>query len=123
MLGLIKSLSVLRSKFGTVHVNLGEPIVLDELLARYNPGWRDAPGTVVEEGGSPPGWIGEAIADLAGRITSGINAAAAVTPINLVALALLATPRQAHGRGRSRCVRSSCTEGCCAKRRTRRWSR
>ena len=98
VLGLIRSLSVLRSKFGTVHVNLGEPIVLDELLARFNPGWRDAPGTVGrEEGGSPPGWIGEAIHELAARITSGINAAAAVTPINLVAMALLATARQALG--------------------------
>jgi glycerol-3-phosphate O-acyltransferase len=98
VLGLIRSLWVLRSKFGTVHVNLGEPIVLDELLARYNPGWRDAPGTVGrEEGGSPPGWIGEAIHELAARITSGINAAAAVTPINLVAMALLATARQALG--------------------------
>ena len=98
VLGLIRSLSVLRSKFGTVHVNLGEPIVLDELLAKYNPGWRDAPGVVGrEEGGSPPGWIGEAIRELAARITSGINAAAAVTPINLVAMALLATARQALG--------------------------
>jgi glycerol-3-phosphate O-acyltransferase len=98
VLGLIRSLSVLRSKFGTVHVNLGEPIVLDELLAKYNPGWRDAPGTLGrEENGSPPGWIGEAIGELAARITSGINAAAAVTPINLVAMALLATPRQALG--------------------------
>jgi glycerol-3-phosphate O-acyltransferase len=94
--GLIRSLSVLRSKFGTVHVNLGEPIVLDELLAKYNPAWRDAPGCR-EEGGSPPRWVGEAIAELATRITSGINAAAAVTPINLVAMALLATPRQALG--------------------------
>ena len=33
------------------------------------------------------------------RITAGINAAAAVTPINLVAMAMLATPRQAHARG------------------------
>ena len=98
ILGLIRSLSVLRSKFGTVHVNLGAPIVLDEVLARYNPGWRDAPGAVGrEEGGSPPGWIGEAIHELAARITSGINAAAAVTPINLVAMALLATARQALG--------------------------
>jgi glycerol-3-phosphate O-acyltransferase len=98
VLGLIRSLSVLRSKFGTVHVNLGAPIVLDEVLARYNPGWRDTPGTVGrEEGGSPPGWIGEAIHELAARITSGINAAAAVTPINLVAMALLATARQALG--------------------------
>ena len=98
ILGLIRSLSVLRSKFGTVHVNLGAPIVLDEVLARYNPGWRDTPGTVGrEEGGSPPGWIAEAIHELAARITSGINAAAAVTPINLVAMALLATARQALG--------------------------
>src|ERR1700677_3641748 len=59
---LFRSISVLRSKFGTVHVNLGAPIVLDEVLARYNPGWRDAPGTVGrEEGGAPPGWVGEAI--------------------------------------------------------------
>ena len=98
VLGLIKSLSVLRSKFGTVHVNLAEPVVLDELLAKYNPAWRDAPGSVAwEEGGSPSGWLSEAIAELARRITSGINAAAAVTPINLVSLALLATPRQAMG--------------------------
>src|ERR1700677_202762 len=58
IIGLIRSLSVLRSKFGTVHVNLGEPIVLDELLARFNPGWRDAPGNGGgEAGGSPPGWV------------------------------------------------------------------
>jgi len=98
VLGLIRSLSVLRSKFGTVHVNLGEPIVLDELLAKYNPSWRDAPGVLGrEEGGAPAGWIGDAIHELAERIISGINAAAAVTPINLVAMALLATPRQALG--------------------------
>src|ERR1700722_2697741 len=98
IVGLIRSLSVLRSKFGTVHVNLGEPIVLDELLARFNPGWRDTPGNGGgEEGGSPPGWVAEAIAELAACITSGINAAAAVTPINLVSMALLATPRQALG--------------------------
>jgi glycerol-3-phosphate O-acyltransferase len=98
VLGLIRSLSVLRSKFGTVHVNLGEPIVLDALLAKYNPGWRDAPGALGrEDAGSPPGWIVEAINELAARIISGINAAAAVTPINLAAMALLATPRQALG--------------------------
>jgi glycerol-3-phosphate O-acyltransferase len=96
VLGLLKALSVLRSKFGKVHVNLGEPIVLDELLAKYNPRWRDAP-SAADESQSPPGWIGAAIAELAARITSGINAAAAVTPINLVSMAVLATPRQALG--------------------------
>ncbi len=55
--GLLKSLSVLRSKFGKVHVNLGQPIVLDELLQRHNPQWRSAP---VEDEESPPDWIGHA---------------------------------------------------------------
>jgi glycerol-3-phosphate O-acyltransferase len=92
VVGLIKSLSVLRSKFGKVHVNLGQPIDLDELLQRHNPHWRSAPS---EDSESPSGWIGEAIGDLAFRIGCGINAAAAVTPVNLVAMAVLATPRQA----------------------------
>jgi glycerol-3-phosphate O-acyltransferase len=96
--GVLRSLSVLKSKFGRVHVNLGEPIVLDEILDRYNPRWRESPGAgAPEDGSSQAGWISEAIAELAARITSGINAAAAVTPINLVAMAVLATPRQALG--------------------------
>jgi glycerol-3-phosphate O-acyltransferase len=90
---LLKSIvSVLRSRFGTVHVNFGNPIALDELLARHNPEWRGG-----QPGGGQPrdGWVGAAIGDLAVRINTEINAAAAVTPINLVAMAILATPRQA----------------------------
>jgi glycerol-3-phosphate O-acyltransferase len=90
---LLKSIvSVLRSKFGKVHVNLGRPIALDELLHKHNPNWRSSP---VENDDPRAGWIGEAISNLAFRINSEINAAAAVTPINLVAMAILATPRQA----------------------------
>jgi glycerol-3-phosphate O-acyltransferase len=84
--------SVLRSKFGTVHVNLGQPIDLDELLQKHNPHWRSEPS---ESADSRAGWIGDAIAELAVRINTEINAAAAVTPINLVAMAILATERQA----------------------------
>jgi len=83
---------VLRSKFGKVHVNLGEPIVLDDLLTKHNPGWRSDRDVL---SGTRPGWIVDAVADLAIRINTEINAAAAVTPINLVAMAMLATPRQA----------------------------
>jgi glycerol-3-phosphate O-acyltransferase len=90
---LLKSIvSVLRSKFGKVHVNLGRPIALDELLHEHNPNWRSSPA---ENDDPRAGWIGEAISNLAFRISSEINAAAAVTPVNLVAMAILATPRQA----------------------------
>ena len=91
--GLCKAVvSVLRSKLGRVHVNLGQPIMLDEALSRHNPNWR---GAAPETAESRPGWINDAVGDLATQINVGINAAAAVTPINLVAMAILATPRQA----------------------------
>ena len=90
---LFKSIvSVLRSKFGKVHVNLGQPIDLDALLHKHNPHWRSQPSASDD---SRAGWIGRAITELAVRINTEINAAAAVTPINLVATAILATPRQA----------------------------
>jgi glycerol-3-phosphate O-acyltransferase len=90
---LLKSIvSVLRSKFGKVHVNLGQPIDLDELLQKHNPHWRAEPA---EGEDSRAGWISDAISELAVRINAEINSAAAVTPINLVAMAILATPRQA----------------------------
>ncbi len=93
VLGVVKAVvSVLRSKLGKVHVNLGQPISLDELLSRRNPDWRSASPKDSELRSE---WISDAIADLAVQINIEINAAAAVTPINLVAIAILATPRQA----------------------------
>jgi glycerol-3-phosphate O-acyltransferase len=93
VLMLLRSLgAVLRSKFGKVHVNLGRPIALDDFLAARNPNWRT---DVSDDENSRAGWIGAAIADLAVTINKEINSAAAVTPINLLAMAILATPRQA----------------------------
>src|ERR1700688_924252 len=89
--GLIKaSASVLRSKFGKAHVNLGAPIRLDELLQKHHPHWRET----VEKEDPPAGWMRDAILDLAHSIIVGINAAAAVTPVNFVAMAMLASSRQ-----------------------------
>lgn len=98
--GLVKAtVSVLRSKFGRVHVNLGEPIALETVLQRHNPEWQlavagDADGGSGDDGGRPA-WFRDVVGDLAHSIATGINAAAAVTPVNLVAMAMLATGRQA----------------------------
>jgi len=90
LLGMLKTLRVVREKFGRVHVNLGEPIALDEVLARAAPDWR-ARGA---ENDARTPWLAPVVDELAGRIMRNINSAAAVTPVNLLALTLLATPRQ-----------------------------
>jgi glycerol-3-phosphate O-acyltransferase len=89
--GLLRALRKLRERFGRVHVNLGEPIALEEVLDRHDGEWRTR---VFDEEARAP-WIAAAVDDLAGRIMRNINAAAAVTPINLLAIILLAMPRQA----------------------------
>lgn len=85
--GLLRALPALRQHYGKVHVSFGEPIALDEILERYAPG--SPPGR--EE--RPP-WLSSAVNELATRIMTNINSAACVTPINLLALVLLATPKQ-----------------------------
>ena len=40
VLGLLRALRKLRERFGRVHVNLGEPIALADVLDRHDGGWR-----------------------------------------------------------------------------------
>jgi glycerol-3-phosphate O-acyltransferase len=91
VLGLLGALPQLRRKFGKVHVSLGDPIPLDEILRAHNPSWD---GRAVTDD-SRPAWLSSAVDDLARRIVVGINGAAAVNNVNLLAMVLLATPRQA----------------------------
>jgi glycerol-3-phosphate O-acyltransferase len=88
---LLRATRVLREKFGRVHVNLGEPIHLDALLERHADDWRTHQRD--DEGRAP--WVAPVVDELAQRIMRNINAAAAVTPVNLLALVLLAMPRKA----------------------------
>jgi glycerol-3-phosphate O-acyltransferase len=90
-LDLLLSLRVLRERFGTVHVNVGEPIRLNDLLDAALPSWRQQR---FEDDTRLPA-VNALVGDLAVRIMRGINAAAAVTPINLLATALLSTSRGA----------------------------
>nr|MBO2467448.1 glycerol-3-phosphate 1-O-acyltransferase [Xanthomonadaceae bacterium] len=84
---------VLRSNYGQVVVNFGEPIRLDEILARHAPDWDGRPLPEDEK----PAWLSNTVDALAQRIQVHINCAADVNPINLLALALLSTPKHAMG--------------------------
>jgi glycerol-3-phosphate O-acyltransferase len=89
--GLMRALGALRRRYGRVALNFGEPIFLAPLLDHIAPAWRDA--TVDPE--AKPEWLNPAVDALSERIQQNINRAAHVNPINLLAVALLATPKHA----------------------------
>ncbi len=93
LVGLIRSVKSLRENFGKVYVNIGEPISLESVLQEAEPDWRQ----VKLNGDDRPAWIGRTIDELGERIMQGINSAAAVTPISLLAAILLSTQKQTIG--------------------------
>jgi glycerol-3-phosphate O-acyltransferase len=88
---LLRVIPRLRERYGRVQVSFGEPLDLGTLLGTHAPQWREQP---LRDDARPP-WLGGAIDDLATTIMRRINAAATVTPTNLLATVLLAMPRQA----------------------------
>ncbi len=88
---LFRVLSALKLPFGQVAVNFGEPVALGKFLDRHQPGWRE-PNQAEQD---KPAWLPQATNDLAQLLARSINAAADVNPVNLVALAMLSTPRLA----------------------------
>lgn len=100
--GMLRALPALRQQFGKVHVSFGEPVHLQQVLDVHVPARQaNAAGQAgTSQAGSAeqserPAWLAPAVDDLAHRIMTNINSAACVSPINLLALALLATPKQA----------------------------
>ena len=91
--GLIRSIKSLRDQFGKVYVNIAEPIELEPILDQLYPKWRD----FESENGERPPWLAAIVEELGKQIMQGINSAAAVTPISLLAYVLLATPKQTIG--------------------------
>ena len=87
--GLMKSLSVLRSYFGQVHVNFGEPTKLVDYLDQHHQNWRNESLGATE---NPP-WFKHVVNELGQDVVESINAAAVANPINLLSLALLASPK------------------------------
>ncbi|HEY4583547.1 MAG TPA: glycerol-3-phosphate 1-O-acyltransferase PlsB, partial [Lysobacter sp.] len=82
---------VLSSNYGQVVVNFGEPIRLADVLAEQAPDWDGRPLPEDEK----PSWMATTVDTLAERIQVNINRAADVNPINLLALAMLSTPKHA----------------------------
>lgn len=91
LLGLTKTFKDLKKNFGQVYVTFGDPIDLKSFLDGERPGWRD------EDMGEDfrPEWTKDTVNNLALEVVTQINKAAALNPINMISLALLATPRQA----------------------------
>ncbi|MFO8044976.1 MAG: glycerol-3-phosphate 1-O-acyltransferase PlsB [Halomonas sp.] len=88
-LALLRVFRQIRQPFGRVSVNVGEPLLLANFLDDEVGGaWRES-----QEG--RPAWLDEVVPRLGETLCRRINAAAALNSINLVALALLATPHHA----------------------------
>ncbi|PBQ00927.1 glycerol-3-phosphate 1-O-acyltransferase PlsB [Pseudomonas congelans] len=88
---IFKVIGALKQRFGQVSVNFGAPIKLAEFLDGEQPDWR-------EQQLAPqfrPEWLSETTHRLGERVAQHLNEAAAVNPMNLVAVALLSTQRLA----------------------------
>lgn len=89
LFGLVRSLRRLREPFGEVYVNIGDPIDLEAHLDSVQSDWRDT----LPEPGEKPEWLSNAVDQLGWEVLERINNAAAVTPVSMLAMALLGTPR------------------------------
>ncbi|RZG88590.1 glycerol-3-phosphate 1-O-acyltransferase PlsB [Acinetobacter sp. WCHAc060033] len=89
LFGLLKSIQKIEKVFGVVHVNLGEPVFLDDLLKKHN-----APEHVAlhEE---MPASVKATVNDVAIEILENINKAVVINPISLISLVLLNAPTHA----------------------------
>ncbi|MBK7952977.1 MAG: glycerol-3-phosphate 1-O-acyltransferase PlsB [Candidatus Accumulibacter sp.] len=87
LLGVLKSVRSIKRVFGQVHVSVGQPLPLAEFLDAHHPGWSK------EDSVGQLSWSRNATRDAAAELAKRINEAAVLNPVNLVALALLATPK------------------------------
>lgn len=83
---IFKIFSAFKHSFGKVDVSFGEPVVLADFLDQAMPDWRSS--------NNEPAAFSEACVTLSRELAVRINSAAIVNPVNLVATALLSTPRQ-----------------------------
>jgi glycerol-3-phosphate O-acyltransferase len=88
---IFKVIGALKQRFGQVAVNFGEPIKLAEFLDQQQPDWREQQ----YDNQYRPEWLSQATHKLGERVAQHLNEAAAINPVNLVALAMLSTSKLA----------------------------
>ena len=88
---IFKVIGALKQKFGQVAVNFGEPIKLAEFLDQEQPDWRKQELAPLYR----PDWLNATTNRLGEKVARHLNEAAAINPVNLVALALLSTSKLA----------------------------
>jgi len=87
--GLLGAARLLQRNFGKVHVNFGAPLALAEFLDAQHPAWRE------EDFDAQAPWLRGVVDATATALARGINAAAVVNPVNLLAVTLLSTTKHA----------------------------
>lgn len=87
--------NILRKNYGEVTVSFAEPVLLDDCLQAHAPDWEAQDYTM----DSKPLWLPGLVDDLAESILVNINRAAHVNPVNLLAIALLASRKHALDEG------------------------
>jgi len=88
---LLGARKALKQSYGQVNVNFGEPVCIETWLDNHQSDWRNHSGDFDER----PRWFSGRVRELANELMVSINCAAAVSPVTLVALVILATPRYA----------------------------
>ena len=94
LIDLFKVFNVLKKRYGKAHVSFGEPVFLDGMLDRFAPDWRER----ALKSDDRPAWLGSLVDELGQGIMTGINEAAHVNAINLLASILLTTRKLAMDR-------------------------
>ena len=90
-LSLLGARRILKTQFGKAYVGFGDSIDLDEYLDKHCSGWRQE----THQFDTRPAWYTQMIQELAVDLMRGINAAAIVNPVSLVAVAMLSNPQRA----------------------------
>ncbi|MGR5069901.1 MULTISPECIES: glycerol-3-phosphate 1-O-acyltransferase PlsB [Vibrio] len=91
---VLRTLRKLRN-FGLGYVNFGKPIQLNQYLNEHAPEWTK---DIDRMGGSKPQWMNPVVNDLANKMMTHINDAAATNALTLCATALLASRQRALSR-------------------------